>query len=295
MNNKFEAVASAPRRRLVNVAALAPLFAIVHACGGGGGTGGTLPGDPGAAPVPPAPLPGGGTAWVLGQSAKRLWDFGAQGWAGGNAVTMAQVEAGATLVLVVWGFQSSASPQHIFPDPLDSLGQGINVVADAGHDARVPVQLKAWVLHNARAGDHSWSNLPDFTGGDGLLFFMEFRRAGVPSSRTLGAATITLNAARSPWLSAGSVTMSSGAAAGDLLVACSFEEELSVGKPVTTYTDPPSGWSSVGVQTASVDNIAGEVCWRVAPDSSQQNVAWSWSITGNQDPTIFQAIIFAVA
>jgi hypothetical protein len=209
-------------------------------------------------------------------------------------VTLANVQAGSTLVLCVWGFQSSASPQRVFSDPLDSLGQPIQIAVDAGHFARVPVQAKAWVLHNAHAGTHSWSNLPNFSGGDGTLFFIEFLRPGAPSSAIVGGAANTISVQGAPWLSSGSVTMSAGANVGDLLVAFSFEEEFSMVVPSTSYTDPPAGWTSVGVQNESTNNIAGEVCWRLAPNTARQTVAWSWSITGKQDPVVFQGIVFGV-
>lgn len=228
------------------------------------------------------------------QSTTKKWDFSAPSWAGGNTATLANVQAGSTLVLCVWGYQSSASPQRLFSDPIDSLGQPIQIAVDAGHDPRVPVQSKAWVLHNAQPGSHAWTNLPNFSGGDGCLFFMEFLRPGAPSSATVGGAANTISALAAPWFTSGSVTMSAGANVGDLLVAFSFEEEFITGQPFTPYTDPPAGWTSVGVQNESVNNIAGEVCWRIAPDTARQTVGWSWTITGKQDPTVFKGIVFGV-
>ena len=303
MSDRFEPPASPRRRRLVNAAGWWPVSAWVAGCGGGAGSDGSAapggaasaPGGAASAPGGAASAPGGTPAWALGQVTKRLWDFGSPSWAGGNAVTLANVQPGATLVLVVWGFQASSSPQHLFPDPTDSLGQPIAVAADAGHDARIPVQLESWVLHNAQAGSHTWSNLPDLTGGDGCLFFIEFRRPGAPSGNIVGAATNTISVTGAPFLSSGSVTMSTGANPGDLLVACSFEEEFGFAALSTAYTDPPAGWSSIGVQNESTNNIAGEVCWRLAPDTTRQTVAWSWSITGNQDPVIFKGVVFSIA
>jgi hypothetical protein len=210
-------------------------------------------------------------------------------WQGGNSVSFANVQNGSTLVLAVYGY---TYPTVLFPTPSDSKGQPIVTAVDTGADRSV--QAVAWVLHGASAGVHTWTNLPDLSTGDGKLFFAEFRNHGAPSSAVEGAGITQLDAYAPPWLTNGSVTTSAGAHAGDLLVAMSFEEEQGIGSTFTPYTDPPAGWSSLGVQNQSEVNIAGEACWRVAPGASPQAVGWQWTITGAQDPSLFKAIIFAI-
>jgi hypothetical protein len=247
---------------------------------GGSGTGGSSP-DPGE------PSPAG--VWTLGQSLIKTWDSGDSAWQGGNTIAFDRVEEGATLVLCAYGY---TYPSLAFAMPSDSTGQPIEIAVDAGTERYV--QATAWVLHNAKAGAHTWTNVPDLTTGDGKMFFAEFRHGRAPSTEILGAATQTLDAYEPPWLSEGSVTMSSGANKGDLLVAFSFEEESGTGSENTRYTDPPEGWTSLGVQNQTEINIGGQASWRLAPDDSPQTVSWSWTITGGQDPSLFKAAIFAV-
>jgi hypothetical protein len=256
--------------------------------GGSGGSSGGGVGSGGGAGMTPTPSPDG-TLWTLGQSLTKNWDAGSPNWDGGNTVTFDNVEAGSTLVLCAYGY---TYPNVPFSDPTDSAGQPVEIAVDVGVERAV--QAKAWVLHNASAGAHTWSQLPDLTTGDGKLFFAEFRHEGYPSTTVLAQGTQTLDAYEPPWLTTGSVTMSTGANQGDLLVAFSFQEESSVGNPNTPYTDPPDGWGSLGVQNQSKVNIAGEACWRTAPDTSPLSVAWSWTLVGDQDPTLFKAAIFAI-
>jgi hypothetical protein len=237
--------------------------------------------------MPPGPSNAG--RWALGQSLTKNWDSGSPSWQGGNSVSFADVRAGSTLVLCAYGY---TYPNVPFGTPVDSEGQAVVVAVDTG-TARY-VQATAWVIHNTTAGAHTLTNLPDFSSGDGKLFFAEFRHGGNPSTTVLGAGTNQLDAYEPPWLTTGSVTMSAGANEGDLLVAFSFEEEAGVGNTNTIYTDPPEGWGSLGVQNQSKLNIAGEACWRNAPDTKPQTVSWEWNITGDQDPSLFKAAIFAV-
>lgn len=232
---------------------------------------------------------GGSGAWSLRQSLTKNWDAGDPSWQGGNQVSFADVAQGSTLVLAAYGLSDPTLPYEI---PVDSMGQAVVVAAQTGTTRAT--QAVAWVMHDATAGAHTWTNLPDLSSGDGKLFFMEFDPPGGPSTTVLGANTNTLDAYVPPWLTTGSVTMSSGANTGDLLVAFSFQEEGSVGNANTAYTDPPDGWSSLGVQNDTTHNIGGEACWRIAPDTSPQTVTWSWELTGQQDPTVFKAAIFAV-
>ncbi|NUO52290.1 MAG: hypothetical protein HOV80_25835 [Polyangiaceae bacterium] len=233
----------------------------------------------------------GGSAgsWTLRQSQTKNWDAGDPTWQGGNEVSFTGVAQGSTLILAVYGY---SYPTTAYGVPTDSMGQPI--VPAVQTDIERSVQAAAWVMHDAAAGDHSWTGLPDLSTGDGKLFFMEFDPGGAPSSTIVGAATAALHAYEPPWLTTGSVTLSSGVGAGDLLVALSFQEEGSVGHSATPYTDPPDGWFSLGVQNDTTHNIAGAACWRIAPDESPQTVTWSWQITGAQDPTVFKAAAFAV-
>jgi hypothetical protein len=232
---------------------------------------------------------GSSGSWTLRQSQTKNWDAGDPSWQGGNDVSFSGVAQGSTLILAVYGYSYPAVPYGV---PADSMGQPI--VTAVQTDTERSVQAAAWVMHDATAGDHSWTGLPDLSTGDGKLFFMEFDPGGAPSSEIVGAATAALHAYEPPWLTTGSVTLSSGVGAGDLLIALSFQEEGSVGHPATPYTDPPDGWFSLGVQNDTTHNIAGAACWRIAPDDSPQTVSWSWEITGEQDPTVFKAAAFAV-
>lgn len=232
---------------------------------------------------------GSSGTWTLRQSQTKNWDAGDPSWQGGNQVSFSGVAQGSTLILAAYGLSDPTPPYGI---PTDSMGQP--VVAAVHTDTERAVQAAAWVMHDAVAGDHSWTNLPDLSTGDGKLFFMEFDTGGAPSSTIVAAATAVLNAYVPPWLTTGSVTFSSGVAAGDLLIAFSFQEEGSVGNPATPYTDPPDGWFSLGVQNDTTHNIAGAACWRIATSDVPETVTWSWEITGGQDPTVFKAAAFAV-
>lgn len=254
--------------------------------GGSGANGGN--GSGGGGGMTPTPSPDG-ILWTLGQSLTKNWDAGSPTWDGGPSATFDNVEAGSTLVLCAYGY---TYPNVPFVDPSDSAGQPIEVAVDAGVERAV--QAKAWVLHNAAAGKHTWTNLPDLTTGDGKLFFAEFRHGGYPSTTVLAQGTQRLDAYEEPWLTEGSVSMSTGANQGDLIVAFSFEEESATGNVNTPYTDPPDGWGSLGVQNESEVNIAGAACWRTAPDASPLSVTWQWTLTGEQDPTLFKAAIFAI-
>lgn len=231
---------------------------------------------------------GSSGSWTLRQSLTKNWDAGDPTWQGGAEVSF-DVAQGSTLVLAAYGLSDPTLP---FDRPVDSMGQPI--IAAVATDTQRATQAAGYVLHNATAGVHTWTELPELTSGDGKLFFMEFVPGGGPSTTTLGAGTNTLIADVEPWLTTGSVTMSSGANPGDLLIAFSFEEEGAVGNANTPYTDPPAGWSSLGVQNDTVHNIGGEACWRTAPDASPQTVTWEWQIVGEQNPTVFKGAIFAV-
>jgi hypothetical protein len=232
---------------------------------------------------------GAAGSWSLRQSQTKNWDAGDPSWQGGNEVSFSDVAQGSTLILAVYGYSYPTEPYGV---PSDSMGQPI--VTAVQTDTERSVQAAAWVMHDAAAGQHSWTGLPDLSTGDGKLFFMEFDPGGAPSSTTVGAATAALHAYEPPWLTTGSVTFASGVGAGDLLIAFSFQEEASVGNQSTPYTDPPDGWLSLGVQNDSTHNIAGAAAWRIAPDDTPQTVTWSWEIAGAQDPTVFKAAAFAV-
>ncbi len=260
------------------------------------------PPAPAPQPTPPPPVPQpeppAEGAWHLVQKRIMKWDSGFDDWddAGTNSVTFQNVEAGSTLVMLAYGYVFPTLPEAFAP-PSDSRGV-VEVAADAGADRSVPAV--AWVLHDAEPGDHTWTNLPHLgNDGDGMLFFMEFRRDnGAPSTTVEADATAQLDAFQPPWLTSIDVTTGAGLQANDLLVAFSFEEEGGEPSPTplpdgTRYSTPP-GWNDIGSRQDTKKNIGGEACWRLSPGTQPQTVRWTWEVQGLQDPSLSKAIVFAI-
>ena len=228
-------------------------------------------------------------SWALGQSLTDNWDASDTGWQNGPSAAFSNVQQGATLVLCVYGY---TFPNVPFGTPTSSAGQPVVLAVDTGSVGSV--QGACWVVHGAAGGSHALSNLPDFTGGDGKLFFAEFRREVGTSTLIYGANTSVVQTFTPPWLDTGTVTMSEAAEPGDLVIAFGLEEEGSQGSPNTQFSDPPAGWQSLGAQQATIQNIGGQASWKNADSSAAQSATWTWSITGGQDPSLFLGGIFAV-
>lgn len=158
-------------------------FSALVACGGSSYSGSSPVTPPdGAASQPPSQPQNPAGTWTLIQNVTDNWDRNDTQWTPqGDRISLDNVEEGSTLVMLMYGlyYTFPQDPQPL-PTPSDSQGQAVQVAVDAGSSRYVPAT--AWVLHNAKAGRHTWTGLAsagaDRDSGfvDGKLFFMESAR-----------------------------------------------------------------------------------------------------------------------
>jgi hypothetical protein len=70
-------------------------------------------------------------------------------------------------------------------------------------------------------------------------------------------------------------------------------EESTTGDANLNFTDPPSGFTSLGVTQDSTLRIGGEWCWKVAPDTTRPNVTWTWDNNAGQG-NLVQAVVIGL-
>ena len=211
----------------------------------------------------------GGTAGIVTVvTTQRIHqDWGVGSWSA-STVQLTNVRAG-DAILVLGEYWVSSGPGAA---PSDSHGQLSAAVNQAPTYAHPPVVAQIYYELQAPAGTHVITP-PDLGGGDGdgTLYVVQVRGLG-----TLVA--VGDDHAEGTALPSVSTSLSSGARSGDFVVAIGGEDDA-VAPTKASVSDPPAGWTSIGVQDDAPVNVPSEACYRMASSPGNQAVTWSWADT----------------
>lgn len=153
--------------------------------------------------------------------------------------------------------------------------------------------LAAWIKENASAGSHTITPpvLVNGGGDDGNIFVMVVR--GGLTSSVIRAGTINDNrkVGAGGFVSGNTIALAAACQAGDLVLAFVMEENTA-GSVSAGITDPPSGWTSQGVDQDATNSVPAQLSSKIASSAGTQSVSWTWT-----DPNTNQtsALIFAIA
>jgi hypothetical protein len=204
------------------------------------------------------------------------------------SLSVTGVTAGSTLVLVLWDYVGGGGANY--GTPADSNG---TMVAQSTLVANTNVmsQLKIWTQQNAAAGTHTITLANPSGFADGECFFAEFKNTDGTPSGIFGNAQ--LDSWNNTFQTSGAVQIATAPVAGDALIYVCMMEESTTGDATLNFTDPPSGFTSLGVVQDSTLRIGGEWCWKVAPDTTRPTVTWTWDNNPGQT-NLVQAVVIGL-
>ena len=225
--------------------------------------------DPDEGPTPSTELALTGATVVSTHQIRQDWGVGS--WSS-STIQVTNVQAGDAIIVLGEYWMSNGTSVG----PSDSNGHltaAVNSVNQDPNFSDPPVAAQIYYQLHAAAGTHVITP-PDLGGGDGdgTLYVIQVRGLGslvaVGQSHALGTALPSISA-----------SLSSSAQSGDFVVGIGGEDD-EVGADTASMSNPPSGWTSIGVDNDANVNVPSEAAYRIAPSAGAQLVKWTWT-----DPT----------
>ena len=173
------------------------------------------------------------------------------------------VTAGNTLICVL-SMYSSVTPT--VTAPTDSSGQTWSILTQSAYQN--PKKTAIFYLLNANAGTHSLS-MPSQTGAQ-IAQVAEFKGLLAVGGTAVAAGSSSFTTSQS----SGNYTPSQ---AKEVVIAvCGIDSATNP----ETLTDPPTGWTSLGVQQNGATYSPAEFCYRETTTTTPVSATWSWTTAG---------------
>lgn len=230
---------------------------------------------------------------VSTQSTKQDW--GAGSW---SPATLSVVVGNGDMVVATWAGWTTGSVIPQWAGSTSGWTTLVNQETGGGNGPQVYAgsspHTHAAMIYRAglSAGTYTFTPpaLVNGAGDDGTYYVTVIRGASTTSPIRAGTLNDNRKTGSGGFASGNTIAMAGNCNNGDLLLAMTMEENTaaSVGAGIT---NPPSGWTSEGVNQDATNNVPSQLSSRVANSAGTFSTSWTWT-DPNTDQT--SAIIVAI-